>query len=113
VDGLDQLTSKPVASDTANGGQAAEIEPEVGFSVTDVRRLWPEVLQEVKAKRRFTWILLSRNAEVADLRDGTLLLAMSNANARDSFARGGSEAVLQEALVAVMGVDFAIETVAK
>jgi DNA polymerase III subunit gamma/tau len=80
------------------------------LSVTDVRRLWPDVLEEVKGKRRFTWILLSQNAQVAELRNGTLLLAMSNAGARDSFARGGNEDVLREAIVVVMGADFAIET---
>jgi hypothetical protein len=37
---------------------------------------------------------------------------MSGAEARDSFVSGGNEAVLREAIVAVMGVDFAIEIVA-
>ena len=81
-----------------------------GLTVTDIRRLWPEVLEEVKGKRRFTWILLSQNAQVAELRNGMLLLAMSNAGARDSFARGGNEDVLREAMVVVMGADFGIET---
>jgi DNA polymerase-3 subunit gamma/tau len=80
------------------------------LSITDVRRLWPEVLEEVKGKRRFTWILLSQNARAAELRNGTLLLAMSNAGARDSFARGGNEDVLREAIVVVMGADFTVET---
>ena len=35
---------------------------------------------------------------------------MANAGARDSFARGGSEDVLREALVVVLGADFRIET---
>ena len=78
--------------------------------MTDVRRLWPEILEEVKGKRRFTWILLSQNARVAELRNNTLLLAMSNAGARDSFGRGGSEDVLREAIVVVLGADFTIET---
>ena len=80
------------------------------LTVTDVRRLWPEVLEEVKSKRRFTWILLSQNAQVAEVRDGMLLLAMANTGARDSFGRGGSEDVLREALVVVLGTDFRIET---
>ena len=80
------------------------------LTVSEVRRLWPEVLEEVKGKRRFTWILLSQTAQVAEIRNGTLLLAMSNAGARDSFARGGSEDVLREAMVVVMGADFAVET---
>jgi len=78
--------------------------------VTDVRRLWPEILEEVKSKRRFTWILLSQNAQVAEVRNNKLLLAMSNAGARDSFGRGGSEDVLREAIVVVLGADFKIET---
>jgi len=80
------------------------------LSVTEVRRLWPEVLEEVKGKRRFTWILLSQNAQVAELRNGVLLLTLSNPGARDSFSRGGSEDVLHEALVVVLGADFKIET---
>ena len=91
--------------------QPTKEEPQSGgLTVTDVRRLWPEVLEEVKGKRRFTWILLSQNAQVAEVRNGTLLLAMSNAGARDSFARGGSEDVLRDAMVEVMGADFTIET---
>jgi hypothetical protein len=94
----------------STGPPAAEIEPEAGFSVTEVRRVWPDVLLEVKAKRRFTWLLLSRTAQVADLRNGTLLLVMSSADGRDAFVRGGNEDVLREALLAVMGVEFAIKT---
>ena len=84
--------------------------PTTQLSVTDIRRLWPEVLEEVKGKRRFTWMLLSQNAQVAELRNNTLLLAMANAGARDHFARGGSEDVLREAIVVVLGADFKIET---
>ena len=96
--------STPTADDSTTSGSPAQL------SVTDVRRLWPEVLEEVKGKRRFTWILLSQNAQVADVRDGTLTLAMANAGARDSFGRGGSEDILREALIVVLGVDFRIVT---
>jgi DNA polymerase-3 subunit gamma/tau len=79
--------------------------------VTEVRRLWPEVLEEVKGKRRFTWILLSQNAHVTEVRNGTLVLSMPNGGARDSFAKGGSEDVLREALVVVLGADLRIEAI--
>ena len=101
------VVSAHSAAETQPGQTAATV-PQL--SITDVRRLWPEVLEEVKGKRRFTWILLSQNAQVTELRNGTLLLAMSNAGARDSFARGGNEDVLREAIVVVIGADFAIET---
>ncbi|HET9873996.1 MAG TPA: DNA polymerase III subunit gamma and tau [Propionibacteriaceae bacterium] len=95
--------------------QAAPVQPAPvrppELSVTDVRRLWPEVLEEVKGKRRFTWILLSQNAHVAEIRNGTLVLAMPNAGARDSFGKGGSEDILREALVVVLGADLRIEAV--
>jgi len=100
-------------SDTTKLGSEpdpAQPVPGAKFTVTDIRRLWPEVLEEVKGRRRFTWILLSQNAQVAELRGDTLLLAMTNAGARDSFGRGGSEDVLREALVVVLGADFKIET---
>ena len=109
---LPSQAAKPVATPTPTA-DAKPAKPESqsgGLTVTDVRRLWPEVLEEVKGKRRFTWILLSQNAQVAEVRNGTLLLAMSNPGARDSFARGGSEDVLREAMVVVMGADFAVET---
>ncbi|WP_408631495.1 DNA polymerase III subunit gamma and tau [Microlunatus antarcticus] len=99
--------------DTMAGGSRDEPSASVSGSrltATDVRRLWPEVLEEVKSKRRFTWILLSQNAQVAEVRDGVLLLTMANTGARDSFGRGGSEDVLREALVVVLGTDFRIET---
>ena len=35
-----------------------------GLTLVDVRRLWPDLLEAVKHKRRFTWILLSQNAQV-------------------------------------------------
>ncbi|MDN5804249.1 MAG: DNA polymerase III subunit gamma and tau, partial [Microlunatus sp.] len=83
----------------------------LGLTVTDVRRLWPEVLEEVKGRRRFTWILLSQNAHVADVHDGVLVLAMAGIGPRDSFAKGGSEDILREALNVALGVDFRIETI--
>jgi len=100
--------SAPVSPPTSDARLTAT--SDARLTATDVRRLWPEVLEEVKSKRRFTWILLSQNAQVAEVRDGTLLLAMANAGARDSFGRGGSEDVLREALVVVLGTDFRVET---
>ena len=113
-DQTDDRGSAGGESDDTMLGQGRSAGPSEGardrLSVTDVRRLWPEVLEEVKGKRRFTWILLSQNAQVAEVRNGTLLLAMANSGARDSFSRGGSEDVLREALVVVLGTDFAVET---
>ena len=97
----------PTAAPPAAGQSAGRQQ----LTVTDVRRLWPEVLEEVKGRRRFTWILLSQNAHVADVRDGVLVLAMAGIGPRDSFAKGGSENILRDALNDALGVDLRIETI--
>jgi DNA polymerase III subunit gamma/tau len=111
VEGSALKSPRPDPDETPPPEQAPPGQDQIPqLTVTDVRQLWPEVLEEVKGKRRFTWILLSQNAQVAEVRNGKLLLGMSNAGARDSFARGGNEDVLREAMVVVMGADFAVET---
>jgi len=70
--------------------------------------LWPDVLEEVKRRRRFTWMTISQHAQVAEVSDGTLVLSFANPGARDSFLKGGSDDVLRDALVEVMGADLRI-----
>ncbi|WP_331712562.1 DNA polymerase III subunit gamma and tau [Auraticoccus monumenti] len=91
---------------TSSGGRGSG-----GLQVADIRRLWPEVLEEVKRQRRFTWILLSQNSHVMSVDDGVLTLGLTNVGARDSFSRGGSEDVLREALVQVMGADLRVQAI--
>ena len=38
-----------------------------GLTLTDVRRLWPELVEAVKSRRRVTWIQLSQHAQVVGL----------------------------------------------
>ncbi|MFQ6198484.1 DNA polymerase III subunit gamma and tau [Streptomyces sp. NPDC000405] len=77
-------TGGPVGAPQGDAGQA--------------RQLWPNILEAVKNRRRFTWILLSQNAQVAGCDGITLQVGFSNAGARDSFANSGSEDVLRQAL---------------
>lgn len=77
----------------------------------DLRRLWPQVLDNVKGRRRFTWILLSQNSKVVELREGVLTLGLANPGARESFAKGGSIEVLREAILEVVGAAVQIETI--
>lgn len=82
-----------------------------GLGTTDLRRFWPQILENVKNRRRFTWILLSQNAQVVEVREGVLTLGLSNAGARESFGRGGSPDVLREAILEVLGVALHIEPI--
>ena len=85
--------------------------PTSELGVVDVRRLWPEVLAKVMERRRFAWILLSQNAQVSSVCNGTLTLAMANAGARNSFTRSGSDEILRQALIDVLGIDWRVDVV--
>ncbi|WP_418957925.1 DNA polymerase III subunit gamma and tau [Streptomyces tritici] len=76
-----------------------------------VRNMWPSILDAVKNRRRFTWILLSQNAQVAGFDGTTLQLGFLNAGARDNFASSGSEDVLRQALADQFGVHWKIEAI--
>ncbi|MFH0252235.1 DNA polymerase III subunit gamma and tau, partial [Streptomyces chitinivorans] len=84
---------------------------DAGQGAAQVRQMWPDVLEAVKGRRRFTWILLSQNAHVAGFDGTTLRLGFSNQGARDSFVNGGSEEVLHAALADTFGVQWRIESV--
>ncbi|MFD8807893.1 DNA polymerase III subunit gamma and tau, partial [Streptomyces sp. NPDC059597] len=77
----------------------------------DPRVLWPNILEAVKNRRRFTWILLSQNAQVAGFDGTTLQIAFVNAGARDTFTSGGSEDVLRQALAEQFNVQWKIDAV--
>jgi DNA polymerase-3 subunit gamma/tau len=65
----------------------------------------------VKLKRRFTWIMLSQNAQVAAVDDKTLTVALLNAGARDSFLRSGSDEILRQAAIDVIGRDWRVDAI--
>lgn len=77
----------------------------------DPRALWPNILEAVKNRRRFTWILLSQNAQVAGFDGTTLQIGFVNAGARDNFASSGSEDVLRQALSEQFGVQWKVEAI--
>ncbi|MFF4228648.1 DNA polymerase III subunit gamma and tau [Streptomyces sp. NPDC001820] len=76
-----------------------------------VRNMWPDILEAVKNRRRFTWILLSQNAQVAGFDGTTLQLGFINAGARDNFASSGSEEVLKQALAEQFSVQWKVEAI--
>ncbi|MFE5898855.1 DNA polymerase III subunit gamma and tau [Streptomyces sp. NPDC056488] len=92
--------SAPAATPAPTGGDTAQ-----------VRNLWPQILDAVKNRRRFTWILLSQNAQVAGFDGTTLQLGFLNAGARDNFASSGSEDVLKQALAEQFNVNWKVEAI--
>ena len=81
------------------------------LDVTALRRMWPDVIENVKKKRRLTWSLLSASAQVISIDETTITIGIVNAGARDSFLRSESEVILSDAFVEVTGVRRKIEVI--
>ncbi|MFD9470551.1 DNA polymerase III subunit gamma and tau, partial [Streptomyces goshikiensis] len=85
--------------------------PGMAAGAGQVQAMWPGVLEAVKNRRRFTWILLSQNAQVTGFDGTTLQLGFPNVGARDNFASSGSEDVLKAVLAEQFQVNWKIDAV--
>ncbi|MFF5701532.1 DNA polymerase III subunit gamma and tau [Streptomyces sp. NPDC012794] len=101
----------PAASGSAPAPTAAAPSADMAGGVGQVQAMWPGVLEAVKNRRRFTWILLSQNAQVTGFDGTTLQLGFPNAGARDNFASSGSEDVLKAVLAEQFQVNWKIDAV--
>ncbi|WP_424869084.1 DNA polymerase III subunit gamma and tau [Streptomyces sp. SAI-229] len=101
----------PAATSAPAAPQAAPAPAFSGGGGLDPRTLWPNILETVKNRRRFTWILLSQNAQVTGFDGTTLQIGFVNAGARDNFLSSGSEDVLRQALAEQFNVQWKIEAV--
>ncbi|NXY99234.1 DNA polymerase III subunit gamma and tau, partial [Streptomyces sp. BR123] len=90
---------------------AAAPSPGMAAGAGQVQAMWPGILEAVKNRRRFTWILLSQNAQVTGFDGTTLQLGFPNAGARDNFASSGSEDVLKAVLAEQFQVNWKIDAV--
>jgi DNA polymerase-3 subunit gamma/tau len=81
------------------------------IDVTGLRRIWPDVIEEVKKKRRLTWSLLSASAHIVSMDENSITIGIVNPGARDSFLRSESDVILRQAFVDVVGVDKKIEVI--
>lgn len=106
-------TPAPAPAPAAPAAPAAAPAPSPGMAAGagQVQAMWPGVLEAVKNRRRFTWILLSQNAQVTGFDGTTLQLGFPNAGARDNFASSGSEDVLKAVLAEQFQVNWKIEAV--
>jgi DNA polymerase-3 subunit gamma/tau len=94
---------------------AAEVTPQkVSVSTMDIaglRRIWPDVIENVKKRRRLTWSLLSASAQILGVDDTNITIGIVNAGARDSFVRSESDEILRQAFIEVVGLDRKIDCV--
>jgi DNA polymerase-3 subunit gamma/tau len=83
--------------------------PVDSLDVAALRRMWPEVIENVKKRRRLTWSLLSASAQILGLDEKAITIGIANAGARDSFIRSESDEILRQAFIDVTGLDRTIE----
>jgi len=72
--------------------------------IATLRRLWPQVIDNVKGKRRLTWSLLATSAQILSVDDESISIGIVNVGARDSFVRSESDVILSDAFEEVAGV---------
>ena len=106
-----QPTAPPPGATAPEQTADATVGSPDSLSLVDVRQLWPDVLEKVKQARRFTWIMLSQNSQVLAVGENTLTLGMVNAGARDSFTRSGSDEIVRQAMIDVLGIDWKVEAI--
>ena len=81
------------------------------FDISGLRRLWPDVIENVKKRRRLTWSLLSASAQIVAVDEKLITIGIVNAGARDSFVRSESDEILRQAFIEIVGIDRKIEVV--
>ena len=107
-----EVPTEPIATKAEPAGGANQTAAPAGnVGVIDVRKLWPQILDEVKAVRRFAWVMLSQNAKVMNVENGELVVALPNEGARDSFLRSDSDQLLASALNKVLGVSWRVTVI--
>jgi DNA polymerase III subunit gamma/tau len=99
----------PVPTPVAQG--AAEAAPQGGLTLVDVRRLWPDIVEATKLRRRVAWMHLTQNSQVIGVEGNTLVLGFNNAGARDSFVNGGCDEILRQAAIDVVGMDWKVDAI--
>jgi DNA polymerase-3 subunit gamma/tau len=94
---------------------AAEVKPKKAnvdsMDIAGLRRIWPDVIENVKKRRRLTWSLLSASAQILGVDDTNITIGIVNAGARDSFVRSESDEILRQAFIEVVGLDRKIDCV--
>jgi DNA polymerase-3 subunit gamma/tau len=108
---IDKPAEKVVAKEekVEPAKDAAVAKPTGNVDVAALRRMWPDVIENVKKRRRLTWSLLSASAQILGLDDDAITIGIVNGGARDSFIRSGSDQILADAFEEVTGLKRKIE----
>jgi len=104
-------TQPPTPEPTPPTASSTTAAPEGGLTLVEVRRLWPDIVEATKLRRRVAWMHLTQNSQVIGVEGNTLVLGFNNAGARDSFVNGGCDEILRQAAIDVVGADWKIDAI--
>jgi len=107
----DSKEAVPESPKVASENQAKPVASVKSFDIAGLRRLWPDVIENVKKRRRLTWSLLSASAQIIAVDDKLITIGIVNVGARDSFVRSESDEILRQAFIEIVGIDRKIEVV--
>ena len=101
----------PTKSESTLDAPVKSERAQASADIAALRRMWPDVIESVKRKRRLTWSLLSASAQILSVDNEQITIGIVNAGARDSFIRSESDQILIDAFVEVTGIKRKIEVV--
>jgi DNA polymerase-3 subunit gamma/tau len=107
----EKVEAKVEVKEVVQEVKKAAAAPVDSLDVAALRRMWPEVIENVKKRRRLTWSLLSASAQILGLDEKAITIGIANAGARDSFIRSESDEILRQAFIDVTGLDRKIEAI--
>ena len=112
-----EVVSNSKVEEVTPGAKAKESAPVAvpkvpgNFDIAALRRAWPDVIEDVKKRRRLTWSLLSASAQVLSVDENAITIGIVNAGAKESFERSESDVILRNAFIDVVGLDRKIAVV--
>jgi len=102
---VEVASSKTPAPEVANAASVTSMD------VHEVRRLWPNVLEQVKQYRRAVWMMLFETSHVLDVDDTVITIGLRDVGAVRGFSSGGKDEIVRQAVMDVLGIDRRVTVV--
>ena len=79
-----KIPSEPKLAEAIVESAKVSQRPSGTADITLLRRMWPDVIENVKKRRRLTWSLLSASAQILATDENSITIGIVNSGARDS-----------------------------
>lgn len=104
--------AKPEAAQSVPQGEPTPARAAGSVGLSDLRRVWPDVMDRLKTIRRFAWMVVSQEAQVVGLEGDVVTLGFRKPEARESFLRSDLNVEgVQRAFADELGADYQIQAV--